>query len=194
MAWRRAAPRPPRSIWRSLFDALVFLAVLFIVLAVMNRLNMIDLGTGEYQVVDGDSLRKGDTEIRLVGIDAPEYRQDCQDHSGQTYSCGKEAALALRSLMASGTVDCESHEVDRYRRALSTCRVKDININREMVRQGWAVAYAVHGPAFDYIAEEAEAKRLGHGIWQGRFEQPSDYRRRNRVIQGNATGVAEADD
>jgi endonuclease YncB( thermonuclease family) len=60
----------------------VFLSVLFIVLMVMNRFNLIDLGqvdlgNGEYAVIDGDSLRKGQTEIRLVGIDAPEYRQSC---------------------------------------------------------------------------------------------------------------------
>jgi endonuclease YncB( thermonuclease family) len=191
MAWRRAGPRP---FWRSIVDALVFLSVLFIVLMVLNRYNMIDLGTGEYVAVDGDSLRKGQTEIRLVGIDAPEYRQTCTDHSGVQYPCGKDAATALRTLVSSGEVNCESHDVDRYHRALSTCRVKTQIINRELVRQGWAVAYAPHGPAFDYVTDETEARRLKRGIWQGSFEQPSDYRKRQRTMQGNVTGTSEPDD
>ena len=191
MAWQRSGPRP---LWRSIVDALVFLSVLFIVLAVLNRFNMIDLGAGEYVVVDGDSLRRGDTEIRLVGIDAPEYRQSCVDSHGDSYPCGKEAASALRSLMASGEVNCESHDVDRYHRALSTCTVNKQNINRELVRQGWAVTYATQGPAFDYISEEAEARHFGRGVWQGAFEKPSDYRKHQRSVQGNVTGSAEPDD
>jgi endonuclease YncB( thermonuclease family) len=191
MAWRRAGPRP---FWRGLVDALVFLSVLFIVLMVLNRFNIIDLGTGEYAVIDGDSLRKGETEIRLVGIDAPEYRQSCNDDRGKTYECGKEAASALRALVGSGEVNCESHDVDRYHRALSTCMVNKQNINRELVRQGWAVTFTPHGTAFDYLFEEAEARRLKRGIWQGTFEQPSDYRKRQHAMQGNVTGIAEPDD
>jgi endonuclease YncB( thermonuclease family) len=191
MAWRRAGPRP---LWRSLVDVLVFLSTLFIVLVLLNRFDMIDLGTGEYVVVDGDSLRKGQTEIRLVGIDAPEYRQTCVDFSDNQYPCGKDAAAALRSLVNSGEVSCESHDVDRYHRALSTCTVNKQSINRELVRQGWAVTYTPHGPAFDYIDAESEARRLKRGIWQGSVETPSDYRKRQRAMQGSLTGVGEPDD
>jgi endonuclease YncB( thermonuclease family) len=191
MAWRRAGPRP---FWRSLVDALVFLSVLFIVVMALNRFNVIDLGSGEYVVVDGDSLRKGQTEIRLVGIDAPEYRQICNDVRGNSYACGKDSAAALRDLIASGDVSCESHSVDRYQRALSTCRVNTQNINRELVRQGWAVAYAPGGLSFDYVFDEAEARRLKRGLWQGTFETPSDYRKRQRAVQGNVTAVGEPDD
>jgi len=34
-------------------------------------------------VIDGDSLRTGSEEIRLVGIDAPELRQTCRDGQGR---------------------------------------------------------------------------------------------------------------
>jgi endonuclease YncB( thermonuclease family) len=93
-----------------------------------------------------------------------------------------------------GEVNCESHDVDRYHRALSTCSVNMQNINRELVRQGWAVAYSPHGPSFDYVDDEAEARRLKRGIWQGAFEQPSDYRKRLRTVQGNVAGMSEPDD
>ena len=91
--------RRPRPFYRSVTDALVFLAVLTIVLALMKQFGMIDLGTGSVQVVDGDSLRRGETDIRLYGIDAPEYRQSCRDQHGTEYSCGKQSANALRGLV-----------------------------------------------------------------------------------------------
>lgn len=191
MAWRRTRTRP---LWRTLVDALVFAAALIIVALVLDRLGLTDIGSGGYTVVDGDSLRRGDTEIRLVGIDAPEYRQMCRDRSGQEYACGREALTALRALVRSGTVTCESHDVDRYGRALSSCRVNGENINREMVRSGWAVAYTPAGLDFSYMREEREAKAARRGVWQGPFERPSDYRARNRVTEGNLAGVAAADD
>ena len=73
--------RQPRPFYRTVIDALVCLAVLTIILAAMQRLGMIDLGTGAVQVVDGDSLRKEDTDVRLYGIDAPEYHQACEDQN-----------------------------------------------------------------------------------------------------------------
>ena len=39
---------------------------------------------------DGDSLMVGDTEVRLFGIDAPEWDQSCQKN-GQDWSCGRAA-------------------------------------------------------------------------------------------------------
>jgi endonuclease YncB( thermonuclease family) len=196
MAWRRAGPRP---LWRSLVDGLVFLSVLFIVVLLMQKFNVLavdtfEFGAGKYDVIDGDSLRKGQTEIRLVGIDAPEYRQSCTNGSGKAYPCGKEAASALRVLVGGSDVTCESHEVDRYRRALSTCHIKDMNINQEMVRQGWAVAYALRGDISDYALDENEARRLKRGVWQGTFETPSAYRKRQRAVQSNVNAVAEPDD
>jgi endonuclease YncB( thermonuclease family) len=108
----------------------------------MKQFGIIDLGTGLVQVVDGDSLRKGDTDIRLYGIDAPEYRQSCKDKHSTEYSCGKQSANALRGLVKGQEVSCSSVETDRYGRAVAVCRVGGLDINGEMVRLGWAVAYS----------------------------------------------------
>ncbi len=128
--------RRPRPFYRSVIDALVFLAVLTIVLALMRQFDLIDLGTGSVQVVDGDSLRKGDTDIRLYGIDAPEYRQSCRDKHNAEYSCGKLSANALRGLVRGRDVSCSSVETDRYGRAVAVCKIGDLDINGEMVRAG----------------------------------------------------------
>jgi endonuclease YncB( thermonuclease family) len=181
--------RPSRPFYPSVIDAVFFLIVLTIVLAAMKYFGWIDLGTGSVQVVDGDSLRRGDRDIRLHGIDAPEYRQTCLDKHGAEYPCGKQAANALRSLVREGVVSCTSIESDRYGRAVAVCKRGGLEINGEMVRLGWAVAYSRHG--LSYMRLEAEARRAKRGIWAGRFEPPEDYRaRQQRLVQGN---LGEAD-
>ena len=169
--------------FRTLRDAAVFLVFLTIVLFIMQKFGMVDLGTGAAQVVDGDSLRKGDTDIRLYGIDAPEYRQSCFDKNGAEYPCGKQAANILRELVKGHEVNCSSIDTDRYGRAVSVCKVDKLELNAEMVKRGWAVAYTKH--SLNYVGVEAEARRTKRGIWAGTFEEPQDYRARNRSIHGD---------
>jgi endonuclease YncB( thermonuclease family) len=173
---------------RTLKDIAFFLAVLTAVLFLMQKFDLIDLGTGNVQVVDGDSLRKGDTDIRLYGIDAPEYRQNCFDKSRIEYACGKQAANTLRGLVKGHQVTCSSIDTDRYGRAVSVCKINTLDLNEEMVRQGWAVAYSKH--SLNYVGVEAEARRAKRGLWAGTFEEPEDYRAHNRHVQG---GLGEAD-
>ncbi len=118
MAFRRRT----RPLWRSLIDLAAFLLVLTATLYLMQRFDMIDMGTGPVEVVDGDSLRLNGTEIRLHGIDAPEYTQQCDDANAQSYPCGKQARLALRELVRGREVHCTSVETDRYGRAISRCK------------------------------------------------------------------------
>ena len=42
-----------------------------------------------FKVKDGDSFYLGDDEIRLWGIDAPEFFQKCDDGAGAEYPCGR---------------------------------------------------------------------------------------------------------
>ena len=179
----RGYRRSPRPLYKSAIDGLVFLAVLTLVLAAMKHFGWIDLGAGELQVVDGDSLRRGDMDIRLHGIDAPEYRQTCRDKHGVEYPCGKQATNALRGLVGKREVSCSSIETDRYGRAVAVCRIGALEINGEMVRLGWAVAYLSH--SLSYVRLEAEARRARRGIWAGSFEPPADYRARQHLVQGN---------
>jgi endonuclease YncB( thermonuclease family) len=168
------------------------MVLLALLLMALQRAGLLDLGSGGYEVVDGDSLRRGETDIRLHGIDAPEHSQVCSDRAGHDYACGKEAAAALRTLVRSGIVACASFEADRYGRAIATCKAGDLDINGEMVRLGWAVAYRRHSIA--YVGAEAEARAARRGLLQGRFDNPQDWRARHRAFQGNLAGEPSADD
>lgn len=129
------------------------------------------LAADGFKVVDGDSLEKGAERIRLLDIDAPEYLQFCYDAKGQKYMCGQKATEFMRLMVAKG-ISCLQNGEDKYGRSLVECRQDDGTvINREMVLNGWAVAYGKK-----YKNEEAKAREAKRGIWAGRFMRPELYR------------------
>jgi endonuclease YncB( thermonuclease family) len=178
-----------RPLWRTAYDAVKFLGVLVIVLLVLRHFDVLDVMPGNVRVIDGDSLRRGQTEIRLHGIDAPEYRQTCRDAVRAEYSCGKRAAEELRSLVRGVEIKCQSLETDRYGRAVATCHAGTVNINREMVARGWAVALMRFGS--EYMLAEKQARAARRGLWAGSFEEPSLYRQRMRTARGDMAGQAD---
>lgn len=143
---------------------------------------------GQAIVHDGDTLTVGGQRMRLRGIDAPEYRQVCTG-AGGTYPCGRRARAALAAMAAGKAVTCKGWENDKYGRLLVTCAAGNTQINSEMVRQGWAVAYG------NYSAEEAEARQARRGLWKGEFQRPRDWRldhERDRADEPEEDAVASA--
>ncbi len=130
-------------------------------------------------VIDGDSLTVqqdgGSVTIRLTGIDAAEYRQDCARRDASRWPCGRDARTALEKLARQDPLHCEVAAKDRYDRTLAACRTRPfpdgIDLGAEMVRLGWAVA-----TSDDYMVEEAEAQAKRRGIWQGDFVRPAEWR------------------
>jgi len=55
---------------------------------------------GPIMVLDGDTLKAGEREYRIFGIDAPEFSQACSEPSGQLWNCGRAARARLRALVA----------------------------------------------------------------------------------------------
>ncbi len=127
--------------------------------------------SGRAMAVDGDTLRIGETRIRLLGLDAVELDQSCTDRAGAEWPCGREARTFLDRLSESGTTVCVADGRDRYRRVLAHCSTNDADLGEQMVRAGWAVADLEYGLAL------AEARLNGRGIWAGRFDDPAEWRR-----------------
>jgi endonuclease YncB( thermonuclease family) len=173
-----------RSIWKILGDGLVNLIIAFAILYLLNRFPQIDFQS-RVSVMDGDSFRRGSQRVRLFGIDAPELAQKCLDRKGWLYACGLSAKQALQELIGSSEIRCDIVERDKYRRDVARCRKDGLDINREMVWLGWAIAYKGH--SIDYLVAEATARNAKRGLWQGQFQSPEDFRaeQRDAVTRGD---------
>jgi endonuclease YncB( thermonuclease family) len=130
--------------------------------------------TGIPKITDGDTIRIGNTRIRLHGIDAPEAKQTCTA-DGKEWRCGWEATNALANIVGRHWVTCSKRDVDRYGRVVAVCRAGPINLNAWMVRNGWAVAYRRYST--DYVRDENDAKSGLKGLWKGEFRLPWEWRR-----------------
>lgn len=157
--------------------------------------------SGPVRVVDGDTLALAENKIRLMGIDAPEKKQQCRIRTphrlSAPYPCGLRATKWLAVKTKNKTVICKITAKDRWGRLIGTCTVagEKSSLNSQLVSRGWAVAYKKYSKK--YIAEEAAAKQARRGIWAGPFERPEQWRRnqkrkRNRSKTTGTTGTSEA--
>jgi endonuclease YncB( thermonuclease family) len=127
--------------------------------------------------IDGDSLKVGENEVRLLGIDAPEYRQNCFNSKNQEYACGQASHKFLIDLAGKKNVQCFYNQKDRYNRFLAKCYVGEVSINEEILKNGMAVIYDFKNSEAKYDALEESAKKQKLGIWQGKFQLPKEYRK-----------------
>jgi endonuclease YncB( thermonuclease family) len=128
--------------------------------------------SGRATALDGDTLRIGETRIRLLGLDAVELEQTCLDTSGAEWPCGRQARAFLAGLTGDRSIFCAGEGTDRYRRVLARCKA-DADLGDSIVRAGWAVA------ELEYTVALTEARLNGRGIWSGRFDEPAEWRRAN---------------
>uniref|UniRef100_C6DZE3 Nuclease (SNase domain protein) n=1 Tax=Geobacter sp. (strain M21) TaxID=443144 RepID=C6DZE3_GEOSM len=147
------------------------------------------------QVSDGDTVQVQDglgtkVKVRLHGIDAPETEKKNRktgriSKPGQPY--GEEAFQALNGKIGGQRVTVEVRDIDRYRRAVSVVRLGERDINREMVREGFAWAYRRYldrAYASEYIRAEELARREKRGLWrQGNPQPPWEFRKTLRGRQ-----------
>ncbi len=158
-----------------------YLALAGLLIAIIFAVRYYSTGQNEtivVVVVDGDSLRLNGRDIRLFGIDAPEYRQSCRLANGTSYRCGRDASTFLRKLVSGRPVKCRQIDIDRYDREISTCTAGETDLNQAMVESGWAVAYLRYSSS--YAGAERQARKTRRGIWRGKFTQPENWRRQNR--------------
>lgn len=131
---------------------------------------------GRVMVINGDTLRVNGGLIFLSGVDAPEAGQLCRRDTGLPYRCGEEVTAILRNRVQRDRVLCDVAPVEPgvYE---GICSHLGVELNAWLVRNGHAVARNQHSP---YLEHEERAREERRGIWQGSFEPPREWRRRNR--------------
>jgi len=133
--------------------------------------------SGVPTVTDGDTIKIFNKRIRFHGIDTPEKNQICLKNSKE-YKCGEKATAALIKKIDGKRVACKVQDkLDRYKRYIGVCFLEKINLNKWMVRNGYAVAYRRYSK--DYIEDENYAKKKKFGLWSGYFIHPEKWRKLN---------------
>ena len=133
---------------------------------------------GRASVIDGDTIEIRSQRIRLWGIDAPESRQLCMADD-KPWRCGQRSALALADWLGQRTVGCEERDRDRYQRIVAKCTVGGEDIATWLVSHGWALDWPRYSRGA-HASSQAEATSARRGVWQGDFEKPWEWRRRQR--------------
>tara|TARA_B100001142_G_C14103223_1_gene566093 strand:- start:203 stop:682 length:480 start_codon:yes stop_codon:yes gene_type:complete len=132
---------------------------------------------GEPKIIDGDTIHINKNKIRLHGIDAPETNQTCFFEKKE-WLCGKQSTIELKKIVGNQIIKCVVNDIDKYNRYIAVCYLGKINLNKIMVKNGWAIAYQYY--SIDYIVEEKYAMENKLGIWKGEFESPYLYRKKNK--------------
>ena len=141
--------------------------------------------SGYAKIIDGDTIKINSKKIRLHGIDAPEKKQVCKKpyitivffSFSKNYLCGQVSTDKLTKKINNQIIKCKIKNVDRYNRLIGECYKNNENLNSWLVSNGYAVAYRKYSKK--YILNEINAKDNKLGIWQGKFEMPWNFRRKN---------------
>ena len=160
----------------------------FIIIFFLFQISKAEEIYGIPKIIDGDTVHIKLKKIRLEGIDAPEIKQQCQKeflkisatvglNLNKNYSCGVISKTKLLKKIDKSQIKCIASSRDRYKRYLATCYKNKINLNKWMVRKGFAVAYKRYSK--DYERDENYAKENKLGIWQGSFIRPEKWRKLN---------------
>ena len=131
--------------------------------AVGNKDDILELKNQKISITDGDTIRADDYRLRMQYIDAPEIKQKCKTQY-------------LQELVGDAkNVKCKIVGHDKYKRNLAICYKDKLDINREMVKAGHALAYIRYGSP--YKDDQIDAMRGLKGIWSGTFIEPEIYRK-----------------
>jgi endonuclease YncB( thermonuclease family) len=127
-------------------------------------------------VRDGDSFAIDGQEVRLWGIDAPEYHQICFK-DGKSTPCGKYSRQRLENLMKNEQLQCERVDIDRYKRIVARCYIQGEDLAALMVRAGFAFDYPRYSKGA-YSKQQKAAKNELRGLWSMDFEMPWIWKRK----------------
>ena len=165
----------------------MFIRFIIIFLIFVSKVTAEEI-SGIPKIIDGDTVHINNYKFRLEGIDAPEMRQQCKKESfkisfliGFTfykdYSCGRVSKEKLITKINTSEIKCISASRDRYKRYIATCFKGKTNLNKWMVRNGFAIAYRRYSKK--YVPDEVFAKENKLGLWQGKFTEPEKWRKLN---------------
>ena len=117
--------------------------------------------SGRAYVTDGDGLRVARKEVRLAGLDAPEWDQRAKHQDGYWFNHGKRVKSALIKEIGGKHVTVSVEGTDRFGRLLGTVTYEGGDIGEWLVREGHAIA--AYSERYRHV--EREARKAKRGMW-----------------------------
>ena len=117
--------------------------------------------TGRAYVTDGDGIRVARQEVRLAGLDAPEWDQRAKHRDGYWFKHGQRVKSALIQEIGGKHVRVAVEETDKYGRLVGTVTCNGRDIGEWLVREGHAIA----AYSDRYMRVEQEAREAKRGMW-----------------------------
>ena len=163
---------------------LLWAAGFFLLLKIPNSYSA-SLEGNVTRIADGDTMTIRDAnnekqKIRLMGIDSPELDQPF----------GLEARDFLVGLIFSQFIIADCPKKDRYKRWICKVWFVDIDVNKLLVREGWAWLYRAYqqeqllDDRRAYEKAEVLAKQDRVGVWADDSSiPPCEWRRQKRERQ-----------
>lgn len=174
-----------RSIKRNFlksFNTLFILISLVFSLCSPNYLHGETITGKVVSVADGDTitiLNNGlQLKLRLYGIDAPEKNQPF----------GQKAHDFTASMVAGRQITVEQKDTDRYGRTVAMVYVDGINLNEQIVKQGYGWVYRQYckdSICNDWLKLESNARESLKGLWAESNPIPPWEFRQGQRTSGN---------
>ena len=136
-------------------------------------------------ITDGDTAKilvgKEQVTIRLEGIDAPESSQ----------SFGKKSKEALATMIFGKTVTVKKTGEDKYGRSLGFIFVEDLDVNAQMIQDGWAWHFKKYNDEERLAELEEEARTEKRGLWADQNPlAPWEFRARKKTPEASPDSPA----
>lgn len=161
--------------WVFVLLAIIIVVVIAVLITVMHTRNKDDNDSNVFEVaeiIDGDTIEikadSGTSSVRLIGINAPEVSHG--ESKGECF--GDESTSHLKYLIGDSDVVLEFDDTqgkyDKYNRLLAYVFINGNNINRQMIRDGYAYEYTYEKPykyRNDFIEASDAAAKEKNGIW-----------------------------
>ena len=133
---------------------------------------------GKAKVTNSDYIKIENQIIILYGIEAMERKQVCYiDNS--IWPCYDITVRFLESLTDLGETNCKIIKKSRMNRVFGICEVLGIELNKELVKKGYAFARIKQTKK--YLENEKIEKEKKLGLWQSKFIKPWLWRQRYAI-------------
>ena len=131
---------------------------------------------GKAYVTDGDGIRVSGQEVRLAGLDAPEFDQVAKHRDGYWFGHGKRVKSALIREVGGRRVHVTVEDYDKFGRAVGTVTCNGRDVGEWLVREGHAIA--AYSDRYKHV--EREARQAKRGMWSHAVNiDPRRWRHRN---------------